>query len=45
MRTLPISTLPSYFSHKIVHEAAILAAIADLKTQTKLNYEATSEKY
>ena len=29
----------------MVNETTILAMIADLKTQTKLNYDATAKKY
>ena len=45
MRTPPFLHLPSFFSHKMVNEAAISAAIADLKTQTTPNYGATAKKY
>ena len=45
MRTPPFLHLPSFFSHKMVNEAAISAAIADLKTQPTPNYGATAKKY
>ena len=45
MRTPPFLHLPSFFSHKMVNEAAISIAIVDLKTQPTSNYRATAKKY
>ena len=36
---------PIFFTHKMVNETAISAAIADLKTQAKPNYDATAKKH
>ena len=33
------------FTHKMVNEAAISAAIVDLKTRSKPNYDATAKKH
>ena len=45
MITPPIFNHPIFFTHKMVNEVAISAAIADLKTQAKPNYDATAKKY
>ena len=39
------SPLNTFFNHKMVNEAAIEAAIADLKTQMKLNFGGTTFKF
>ena len=45
MITPPIFNHPIFFTHKMVNKAAISAAIANLKTQAKPNYDATTKKY
>ena len=45
MITPPILQPTTFFDQKMVNETAILAAIADLKTQAKLNYDATAKKH
>ena len=45
MITPPILQTPTFFDQKMVNETIVLAAIADLKTQTKFNYDATVKIY
>ena len=45
MITPPILQPTTFFDQKMVNETVILAAIADLKTQTKLNYDVTIKKH
>ena len=45
MITPPILQPTTFFDQEMVNEITILAAIADLKTQTKLNYDATVKKH
>ena len=45
MTTPSILNVPTFHIHKMVNEAAISAAIADLKTQAVRNYAATTKNF